>query len=382
VTIMSEKIYQEYASKLPILMLEDIKREVSDKKVTDAKLKKILNICVEEYENAKVVPGESVGIVAAESIGEPGTQMTLNTFHLAGVAEMNITTGLPRIIELLDARKTVSTPSMEVYLEKPYSEGKDIKKFAKNIRESTLSSFVSSFSINISEAVVDIVVDKKSLADIDMSIDELKKVITKGTKGYTVTVNDDGLTVKFKTKEAEVNDLYKLREKLKKQYVHGVKGVVHVLPVKRDKEFVIVTSGTNLKEILKIPGVDVTRTRSNDLYEVEKVLGIEATRQLLIEEVYEVIVAQGLNVDIRHIMLVADMMCTSGAIKGITRYGVVQNKSSVFARMSFETPIRHLIQAALTGEMDKLTSVIENVMINQPTPIGTGLPGLRTKFNE
>ena len=81
-------------------------------------------------------------------------------------------------------------------------------------------------------------------------------------------------------------------------------------------------------------------------------------------------------------MLVADMMCTSGAIKGITRYGVVQNKSSVFARMSFETPIRHLIQAALTGEMDKLTSVIENVMINQPTPIGTGLPGLRTKFNE
>ena len=378
---MSEKTYAEYQSRLPESIITEIQAELEGQKVTDKQLKSVLEACASEYEQSCVVPGESVGIVAAESIGEPGTQMTLNTFHLAGVAEMNITTGLPRIIELLDARKTVATPSMEVYLEKPYSEGKDIKKFAKNIKESTLAEFAESFSINVQDAVVEVAVSKEALDDVGMTNEDLKKAITKGTKGYSIKVTDSGLVVKYKGKDAEVNDLYKLRERLKVQYVHGVKGVEHVLPVRRDEEFVIVTSGTNLKEILKIEGVDVTRTRSNDIYEVEKVLGIEAARHALVDEVYDVIVTQGLNVDIRHIMLVADLMCTSGALKGITRYGVVQQKSSVLARMSFETPVRHIIQAALTGERDKLTSVIENVMINQPVPTGTGLPGLRTKFS-
>lgn len=377
---MSDKVYSEYEDKLPPNMIRDVKRLIEGKNVTDAKLKSILDKCVAEYEYARVVPGESVGVVAAESIGEPGTQMTLNTFHLAGVAEMNVTTGLPRIIEVLDARKTISTPSMEVYLEKPYSEGKDIKQFAKSLKVSTLADFVKSFAINVAEGTIEISVRMDALKDIGIDIAELKKRITKGSKGFTVKVNEDSLTVKLKSDTPDVNELYKLREKLKKQYVNGVKGIDHVLPVKRDDEFMIMTSGTNLKDVLKVEGVDVTRTRSNDIYETEKVFGIEAARQALIDEVYDVIEAQGLNVDIRHIMLVADTMCVNGSIKGITRYGVVQDKSSVLARMSFETPIKHLVQAALQGECDHLTSVVENVMINQPIPVGTGLPGLKTKF--
>jgi DNA-directed RNA polymerase subunit A" len=379
---MSDKLYKEFEGRIPATMIEEIKNEVADKKVTDATLKKILETCVQEYTDAQVAPGESVGIIAAESIGEPGTQMTLNTFHLAGVAEMNVTTGLPRVIEILDARKTASTPSMEVFLEKPYSEGTDIKKIAKRIKESTVVDFARSFSINVQDAVVEVVIDEDALADVKMDMESLKKAITKGTKGYSIKIDKNVLIVKYKGKEAEVNDLYKMRERLKKQYVHGIKGIDHVLPVRRDDEFVIVTSGTNLKEILKMEGVDVTRTRSNDIYEIERVLGIEAARQALIDEVYDVIMTQGLDVDIRHIMLVADTMCVSGALKGITRYGVVQDKSSVLARMSFETPIKHMIQAALTGERDRLHSVIENVMINQPIPVGTGLPGLRTRFKE
>jgi len=110
------------------------------------------------------------------------------------------------------------------------------------------------------------------------------------------------------------------------------------------------------------------------------VLGIEAARQSIINEVFKVIETQGLNVDIRHIMLVADTMCITGQIKGITRYGIVGEKASVLARASFETPIKHIINAALIGEVDKLDSVVENVMLNQPVPVGTGLPGLITKF--
>ena len=135
-----------------------------------------------------------------------------------------------------------------------------------------------------------------------------------------------------------------------------------------------------MKDILELPEVDASRTFSNDINEIYHVLGIEAARQAIINEVYKVIESQGLNINIRHIMLVADTMCATGIIKGITRYGVVSEKASVLARASFETPIKHLINAALEGEVDNLTSVVENVMINQPVPLGTGLPGLVTKM--
>jgi len=151
------------------------------------------------------------------------------------------------------------------------------------------------------------------------------------------------------------------------------------LPVKRGDEFLIITAGSNLKEVLKLDFVDSGRITTNNIFEIATVLGIEAARQAIINEVYGVIENQGLNVDIRHIMLVADTMCNLGAIKGITRYGVVSEKSSVLARASFETPIKHIINAALVGEVDFLDSVVENVMINQPVPVGTGLPSLVTK---
>jgi len=122
------------------------------------------------------------------------------------------------------------------------------------------------------------------------------------------------------------------------------------------------------------------RTTSNDIYEIYGVLGIEAARQAIINEACKVIGAQGLNIDLRHIMLVTDTMCMAGDVKGITRYGIVSEKASVLARASFETPLRHLINAALIGEEDKLSSVVENVMVNQPVPLGTGLPGLVTKM--
>jgi len=185
--------------------------------------------------------------------------------------------------------------------------------------------------------------------------------------------------ISVKSKDNIINDLYVLKEKVKDMYISGIKGIKQVLPVKKDDEYMILASGTNLVEILSLDFVDQERTRSNDIHEIKEVLGIEAARQAIVNEVYNVIEAQGLNVDLRHIKLVADTMCQTGEIKGITRFGIVNKKSSVLARASFETPIKHVIEASLIGEVDKLTSVVENVMINQPIPIGTGLPGLITK---
>ena len=196
-----------------------------------------------------------------------------------------------------------------------------------------------------------------------------------------VKEKDNIIEVKLKGKdEKSLNELYKLKEDLKEASVSGIKDIKQVLPIKRKDEYLIITAGSNLKKILELDFVDKNRTTTNDIDEISKTLGIEAARQAIIDELLKVIEAQGLNVDVRHIMLVADTMCVSGVIKGITRYGVVSEKSSVLARASFETPIKHIIDAALTGEVDYLNSVVENVMLNQSVPLGTGLPGLITKI--
>jgi len=366
-----------YAEKLPPKMLQEL-----EEKCPASKLKKVAAKVLEEYTKAKIDPGEAVGLVSAESIGEPGTQMTLNTFHFAGVAELNVTMGLPRIIEILDGRKTLSTPMMEVYLKSPYNQGKDIHKTAMRLKETKLGEVVKEYIMNIVDLKLELKIDWEKVQTLGMTESALGDVVNKGLgKHASARVDKDRtLVLKLKGKDDKgLNDLYAVKESAKKVYIKGVKGISQVLPVKRKDEFIIITGGSNLKKTIELDFVDTTRTISNDLYEIAKVLGIEAARQAIIEEVFKVIEMQGLNVDVRHIMLVADTMCASGEIKGITRYGVVSAKSSVFARASFETPIKHLINAALVGEVDQLNSVVENVMLNQPVPVGTGLPGLLTK---
>lgn len=371
-------LYKKYEDKLPQSILDEIQASVPEK-ITDKKLQEILDECVKEYEEATVAPGESVGIISAESIGEPGTQMTLNTFHLAGVAEMSVTTGLPRLIEVADGRKTIGTPSMELYLKPPYNKGEGIREFAQSLKQTGLAEFATKISLNMAEATIDISIDTDRAKKSDLTTDKIVSLVKKSLKGYTIKAKDDVLTIKAKAKETDIVSLYKLRDKIKKVYISGIRGVTHVLPVKRGDEYVIATAGSNFKEVLKLEGIDPTRSFTNDFYEIESCLGIEAARNAIINEMMKVIGSQGLNVDIRHIMLVADTMVVSGKVKGVTRYGVVSEKSSVLARASFETPIKHIISAALVGERDRLTSIIENVMLNQPIPVGTGMPRLRMK---
>lgn len=372
------KELEDYKNLLPGKVLDDIEANIP-KGTTSAKIKKIVEAVYKEYKNALAEPGESVGIVSAESIGEPSTQMTLDTFHFAGVSEVNVTTGLPRIIEVLDGRKNIATASMEIYLNPPYNAGKDITEIAAQLRETPLESFVKEIDINISEAKLNMILDPDKLKRADLTAKKIIKLIEKSAKGYSLKEETENIITIKSAKEENINELYKVKEKIKEVYVYGIKGLRQVIPVKRDDEHVILTGGTNLKEVLKLDFVDKTRTISNDIFEVEKIFGIEAARQQIINEINKVLDNQGIPIDVRHIMLVADTMTTSGHVLGINRYGIVKEKPSVLARASFETPIKHLISAALTGESDPLNSVIENVMLNQPVPVGTGLPGLVTR---
>lgn len=369
-------LIQEYANKLPEKLLKDLEENIP-KGTSPTKQKKIFAAVYDEYKSSLAEPGESVGIISAESIGEPSTQMTLNTFHLAGVSEVSVTTGLPRIIEVLDGRKNISTTAMEIYLKEPYNKGKDITKVAAQLKETSLGGFITEIDINISSATLTMTLSKEKLELAELNIKKIVKLLEKSFKGYNFTEEDVKIHIKS-SKEENINELYKMREKAKGIFVHGIKGLKQVIPVKRGEEHLIMTAGTNLKEVYKLDFVDTTQTISNDIFEVEKLLGIEAARQLIIDEINKVLDGQGIPIDIRHILLVAETMTTSGHVLGINRYGIVKEKPSVLARASFETPIRHLISAALVGERDQLNSVIENVMLNQPIPVGTGLPSLVT----
>lgn len=371
---MHEELKQ-YVGKIPLKLLKEI-----EEKCPAGKIKKVAEKVLEEFGNAKIDTGEAVGLISAESIGEQGTQMTLNTFHFAGVAEMNVTMGLPRIIEILDGRKTLSTPMMEIYLKSPYNKGKEIREVALKIKQTNFGELVAEYSLNIVDLTIEAKLNTQRMQELGLSSNIISKALEKGAgKGASIKVEKDAVIFKLKgSEDKSLNELYKLKEDLKDVYVAGIKGITQVLPVKRQEEFIIITAGSNLAKILELDFVDSSRTVSNDIFEISEVLGVEAARQAIIDEVYKVIEAQGLNVDIRHVMLVADTMCISGRIKGITRYGVVSEKASVLARASFETPIKHIIGAALEGEVDNLNSVIENVMLNQVVPIGTGLPRLVT----
>jgi len=368
--------------KLPLAIIKEI-RENLPKNVGKARYTEVLQKVLEEYKQSRVEPGESVGLISAESIGEPSTQMTLNTFHFAGVAEMNVTVGLPRIIEVLDGRKEISTPMMEIYLKKPYSKGAEIRKAGALIKETQFKEIVKEFSINMLETSIEITVDRERMQELGVNEPTVLKNVAKEIKGFAAKFKDkDTLVLKSKSKERAFNEVYLAKEKVKGVHLKGIEGISQILTVKKGEEYMIITAGSNLKDTFELEIVDAARTTTNNVFEIADLLGIEAARQAIINEVYKVIEAQGLNVDIRHIMLVADTMCAGGKIKGVTRYGVVSEKASVLARASFETPIKHIVNAAIAGEEDKLNSVVENVMLNQPIPVGTGLPGLRIKLKQ
>jgi len=380
---MIEEIAKQYEGKISAPLIQEVINESKDRKLTKAQIEKVFNKLLEKYNYAKIQSGEAIGIITAESFGEPGTQMTLRTFHFAGVAEVNVTLGLPRLIEIFDARKEPSTPLMTVFLNKPYNKDeKYLEKIIAQIKEIRVHEIVSEISINLLKLQVEFVLNKKRLKELGLNEEETIKIVKDSFKNLDFADSDNRYYLIPKNKEGGLPALYNIKERLKEVKIKGINGILEVIPKMENNEIILLASGSNLKDVFKIPEVDFTKTISNDIFEVSKNLGIEAGRQIIIQEASKVLSEQGLDVDIRHIMFISDLMTNRGEIKGITRSGISEEKESVLARASFETPIKHLINASLKGEVDRLNSVVENVMINQPIPLGTGLPSLIIKDKE
>jgi len=357
---------------LPRAIIEEMKSKLTNINITKEKFEKIVERVVKEYIDSMVEPGDPVGAIAAQSIGEPSTQMTLRTFHYAGVREFNVTLGLPRLIEILDARRTPSTPMMTIYLdeEHKYDEEK-AKEVARAIETTYIENVIKNVEIDFISASIILVLDLEVMNDKGIKIEDVIDVLEKLNIGEIKVEGEDKVIIS--TQIYEINKLQKIKNRIMSAKIKGVKNIHRVIIRKEKNEYVLYTEGSNLAAVLRIKGVDPTRTYTNNPYEIAEVLGIEAARNAIIKEALSILEEQGLDVDIRHVMLVADIMTADGKIKQIGRHGVSGEKPSVLARAAFEVTINHLLEASVRGEIDRLLGVTENVIVGQIVPVGTGI---------
>lgn len=355
-----------------------IKSELREKlrtvrmKLNAANVDAVLKRVEREYEKAQIEPREAVGIVAAQSIGEPGTQMTLRTFHYAGVGAIYITLGLPRIIELVDARKKPSTPAMKVMLDKEYSYSRNrTEELAMEIEETHIKDKqVSKIESSIDDMCVWLSLNSRELEKRYIKKEEIEEKI----RDLDVLIEEieDG-KFKIHPKIKTYHELLKLEGKVSNMLVKGIEGLKRAIVRKTpDGEYMLYTEGSALKKVLKIEGVDSTRTTTNNILEIADVMGIEAARNAIIEEMMNTLDEQGLDVDARHVTLIADAMTMDGDVKPIGRHGLAGKKASVLSRAAFEVTVDNLLDAAIHGETDELKGVTENVIVGQPIRLGTG----------
>jgi len=367
----------------PESLIHEIAEASERHKLKVKELEALVDEIKKAYQRAGVENGEAVGTVAAQSVGEPGTQMTMRTFHYAGVAELNVTLGLPRLIEIVDARKKISTPTMAIYFEENYGTDEEfVRKIANQIGKIVLNDILKDFNVNYAEMSMTVEIDEEKVQDKRLEYDSILAKIEKAFKKVEINKNLLSFEPTISESKHAIRELRLLADKVRDLQISGVKNIGKVVISKEDVEWVIHTEGSNLGAVLKMEGVDKTRTTTNDIHEIEKVLGIEAARNAIIHEAQSTMEEQGLTVDVRHIMLVADMMTSDGAVKSIGRHGISGEKASVLARASFEETGKHLLRASIRGEVDHLTGIIENIIIGQPIPLGTGSVGVIMKARD
>jgi DNA-directed RNA polymerase subunit A" len=335
----------------------------------------------DKKKDLRITTGEAVGIIAAQSMGEPGTQMTLRTFHVAGVAEM-VPTGLPRMIEIVDAKKVPKKSLVTVYVDKKHSKDeKKLKEVAREIEEVLLGD-VASFVENFMKKQIYIRLKKDTFDQLKLDMQEVKKRINEEV-GKDVEMRSQREKVLISGKKMPLRMLRKLTNKLKALHIRGVKGISKAVIMKDENgENVIIAGGWNLEDIIALPDVDHKRCYTNNIVHIYDLLGVEAARNAIVKELHGVMTTQKVDVDIRHIKLLADAMTADGEIVSVGRHGLSGRKPSVLARAAFEETVKHIINAAIHGEEDKLTGVTENILIGQPVPLGSGLVKLTMKTIE
>ncbi len=334
-------------------------------------------------QSVKIPAFEAVGVVCAQSIGEPGTQMTMRTFHFAGVAE-HVPTGLPRLIEIVDAKKEPKKSIIDIYLKSSYARSRpEAEKIAKELA-SIFVSDVADVEDDLETLTIKVTFNEKDGKGQGVTFAMVKKAI----ESFTGEIKTDGnsITIKpakevktpkksdkeKKEKKMTAKAVRKLSQKIKDALVRGVRGIYKAVVIKGNEEYFIRAGGFNVLGACENSAVDSKRIYTNNIKEIERIYGIEAARNAIVREIKEVMDMQKLFVDIRHIMLIADAMTYAGSLKSIGRHGLSGEKVGVLGRAAFEETIKHLINASAFSEEEKLIGVTENIIVGQTVPVGTG----------
>uniref|UniRef100_A0A8C5HWX7 DNA-directed RNA polymerase subunit n=1 Tax=Gouania willdenowi TaxID=441366 RepID=A0A8C5HWX7_GOUWI len=355
-------------------------------RITPTQLEKFLEICRDKYMRAQMEPGSAVGALCAQSIGEPGTQMTLKTFHFAGVASMNITLGVPRIKEIINASKNISTPIITSHLD--VEDDADFARLVKGRIEKTLLGEISEYIEEVflpddCFILVKLSLERIRLLRLEVNAETVRYSICMSklrVKPGDIAVHGEAV-VCVSPRENNKSSMYyvlqSLKEDLPKVVVQGIpevtRAVIHIDEQSGKNKYKLLVEGDNLRAVMATHGVNGSRTTSNNTYEVEKTLGIEAARSTIINEIQYTMVNHGMSIDRRHVMLLADLMSYKGEILGITRFGLAKMKESVLMLASFEKTADHLFDAAYFGQKDSVCGVSECIIMGIPMNIGTGL---------
>ena len=413
------------------------KRVLKEYRLTATAFQWVLGEVLSRFNTALAHPGEMIGTVAAQSIGEPATQMTLNTFHFAGVSAKNVTLGVPRLTEIINVAKTIKTPSLSVYLtEEAAGDRERAKQVQSALEYTTLKTvtaatevwydpdptttiieedleFVSTYfempdedlpAERMSPWLLRVELNKDMMIDKNLTLSYITdKINQEFGDDLSVIFSDDNaekLILRIRIVNPEIDDKLEATvadDVLLKQIeanmltdmkLKGIENIrkVFIREAKRTvgtpdgyihtTEWMLDTEGVNLAEVMVQPHVDHTRTTSNDIIEIMQVLGIEAVRNALLKELRSVIEFDGSYVNYRHLAILCDIMTYRGYLMSITRHGINRVETGPMMRCSFEETVDILLEAATFAEGDKLKGVTENIMLGQLCPLGTGEFGI------
>ncbi|KAI9684509.1 MAG: hypothetical protein M1829_002319 [Trizodia sp. TS-e1964] len=376
-------------------LLDEIRQTAIERffKLSSRCLKAFVELCLVKYKRAHVEPGHAVGAVGAQSIGEPGTQMTLKTFHFAGVAGMSITQGVPRIKEIINASKVISTPLIYCSLVNKMDirsarvvKGRIEKTFLKDIIyfiEDMWSKDNCALNLKLDMNTINKLQLEITTDDVARAIVSQKKlkipwsdVKIWGHSHVRIMLRSisSGTTTRGRAKEepefsARVNHLKRVLPEI---VVRGFPDASRAVIQTDDKTLknAIIVEGYGLRGCMATDGVIGTETSSNSVMEMREVLGIEAARKTIIIEIAKVM--DDMNIDPRHMQLLADVMTYKGEVLGITRFGLAKMRDSVLQLASFEKTPDHLFEAAYHMKTDKIQGVSECIIMGQSMGVGTG----------
>ncbi|GMH28406.1 hypothetical protein Nepgr_030249 [Nepenthes gracilis] len=366
-------------------------------RVTEQQLQVLLAACNDRLHLKKIEAGTAIGAIGAQSIGEPGTQMTLKTFHFAGVASMNVTLGVPRIKEIINASKKISTPVVTAKLE--HNNDMCIAQTVKtHIEKTLLGQVAKSIKLVMNSITASIIVklDVEKINALRLCVNAytvqekisqffLKK--RKGIKNLKFNVPDDmKLAVNLEAEREDLHfALHWFKNRLPSVVIKGIQTVERAIVAEEEGgkgKLQLIVEGTGLNEVMGIDGVDGRSTESNHVMEVLETLGIEAARNCIIKEIRKVMRSHSMEIDIRHMMLLADLMTFKGEVLAITRDGIQKMKDSVLMLASFERTADHLFNASVSGREDKIDGVSECIIVGVPIQIGTGILEVKQRVKE